>query len=116
MTSTVTIDSAAIFAIAVSLWQECHQKASADESLNLSNAYSGLDGLMRKVMSIATTFEHWACLHVDFDQLTEPWPYLLAAHFGKECLSILLPDNLSDFDEHDCRRIAARLRLTILEA
>lgn len=107
-------DTAAVFAIANSLWHECHEHAAANRSLNLSDAYSGIDGLMREVMRIATFFEMWACLHVDFNQLTEPWPYYLQDHFGQECLSILLPDRLVDFNDQDCRRLAARLRLTFL--
>ena len=104
-------DPAAVFAIASSLWHECHQHAASDPTINLSDAYSGIDGLMREVMRIATMFEAWSCEHVDFNQLDEPWPYYLEDRFGKECLSIILPENLSDFDTHDCRRVATRLRL-----
>ena len=112
MQTSESADPAAIFATATSLWQECHNHAKTDPSINLSDAYSGIDGLMREVIRIATLFEFWACEHVDFDQLTDVWPYMLEDRFGKECLSILLAENLSDFDEHDCRRVAARLRLT----
>ncbi|HUG13340.1 MAG TPA: hypothetical protein VMM36_20155 [Opitutaceae bacterium] len=105
-------DPAAIFAIATSLWDECHNYAAADSSINLSDAHSGMDGLMREVMRIAMLFESWACENVDFNQLTEVWPYLLEDRFGTECLSILLPEHLRDFNKHDCRRVAARLRLT----
>ena len=112
MPSTESSDQAAIFAVAVSLWHECHKHAATDSSINLSDAYSGIDGLMREIMRIATLFELWSCDHVDFDQLTDVWPYLLQDRFGEECLSILLPENLTDFNEHDCRRVAARLRLT----
>jgi len=106
-------DPAAVFAIALSLWQEGHKQAAANPSIDLSDAYSGIDGLMREVMRIGTHFEQWSCLHVDFDQLTEPWPYMLQDRFGKECLSILLAEHLTEFDDHDCRRIAARLRLSV---
>lgn len=116
MQSSESLDPAAIFAIATSLWDECHKHAAADHSINLSDAYSGIDGLMREVMRIATLFESWASEHVDFDQLTDVWPYMLEDRFGKECLSILLTENLSNFDEHDCCRVAARLRLTFRSA
>jgi len=112
MPPTTTPDPAAVFAIATSLWQECLKHAATTRSLNLSDAYSGIDELMREVMRIATLFETWSCLHVDFDQLAEPWPYYLQDHFGEECLSILLPERLTDFNDHDCSRVAARLRLT----
>jgi hypothetical protein len=105
-------DPAAIFAIATSLWDECQNYAAADSSINLSDAYSGMDGLMREVMRIASLFESWACQNVDFNQLTDVWPYLLEDRFGTECLSVLLAENLRDFNDHDCRRVAARLRLT----
>jgi len=113
MPSTAPAAPAAIFAIALSLWREGQKNAAADSSINLSDAYSGMDGLMRHVMQVAVRFESWACAHVDFAQLTDIWPYLLEDRFGQECLSILLPENLTDFDEHDCRRIAARLKLTL---
>ena len=113
MPTTESADPAAIFAIATSLWQECHKHAKIDPNINLSDAYSGVDGLMREVMRIATLFESWACVHVNFNELTDVWPYMLEDRFGKECLSILLAESLSDFDEHDCRRVAARLRLTV---
>lgn len=112
MPSAEAPDPAAIFTIATSLWHECHEHAANDRSINLSDAYSGMDGFMREIMRIAAMFETWACDHVDFKQLTDVWPYLLQDRFGKECLSILRAENLSAFDEHDCRRVAARLRLT----
>lgn len=108
-------DPAAHFAIAVSLWRECHRHAAADPSLNLSQAYQGIDSLMREVMRIAHVFEAWACRHVDFTQLTDVWPYLLEDRFGSECLSLLRPDRLADFTTHDCRRIAARMHLTLAD-
>ena len=112
MQSIESADPAAIFAIATSLWDECHKHAAVDSSINLSDTYAGMDGFMREIMRIAAQFEAWACRHVDFTQLTDVWPYLLEDRFGKECLSVLLPEKLAAFDEHDCRRVAARLRLT----
>ena len=106
-------DPAAIFAIAHSLWAECHRRTATEPHLNLSACYSGMDGFMREIMRVATTFEAWSCQHVDFAELTDVWPYLLQDRFGHECLSVLLPEALSEFDAHDCRRIAARLRLAI---
>lgn len=113
MPSDESVDPAAVFAIAISLWRECHAQIQADSSLNLSDAYSGMDGLMREVMRIANLFETWSCKHVDFKRLNDVWPYLLEDRFGVECLHVLLPDNLAEFDESDCRRIAARMRLAL---
>ncbi len=97
----------------MSVWKECHIQAALNSSINLSDAYAGIDGLMRNVMRVALMFEEWACLHVEFNELIDVWPYMMEDRFGKECLSILPFDNLSEFDEHDCRRIAVRLRLTL---
>ena len=116
MSPIASLDPAAVFAIATSLWRECHEHAAADPSINLSDAYAGMDGFMREIMRIASLFETWSCKHVDFTQLDDVWPYLMEDRFGKECLSILMPDSLSDFDDHDCRRVAARLRLTLRPA
>ena len=106
-------DPAAVFAAAISLWQECHKQTVVDPEVNLSDCYSGMDGLMREIMRIATLFEAWSCKYVNFEKLNDVWPYLLEDRFGRECLSVFLPDGLSDFDESDCRRVAARLRLSL---
>ena len=106
-----SIDPAAVFAAASSLWRECHEQAAAGPRVNLSDCYGGMDGLMREVMRIAALFEAWSCNHVLFEELDDVWPYLLEDRFGRECLSVFLPDGLSEFDESDCRRVAARLRL-----
>jgi hypothetical protein len=107
-------DSAAVFAAAMSLWNECHKKADTliDPRVRLSDSYNGIDGLMREVMRIATLFESWSCTHINFNERDDVWPYLLEEQFGRECLSVLLPDGLSGFDESDCRRIAVRLRIS----
>jgi len=70
---------------------------------------------MRQIMRVATMFEAWSCRYVDFNQLSEVWPYLLHDRFGKECISVLLPQDLADFDEHDCCRIARRLGLLLMK-
>lgn len=114
-TSIYKPDSAAVFAAAISLWRECHKQANAaiKPQRGLSASYNGIDELMREVMRIATLFEAWSCAHVDFDEMNDVWPYLLEERFGRECLSILLPDDLSSFDESTCRYVAARLLLSI---
>lgn len=104
-------DPAAVFAVAMSLWEECHRLTSTKPDFNLSDTFSGMDGLMRNVMRIAELFESWACTHVNFDRLTDVWPYILQDRFGKECLSVLTLENISEFDRHDCARVAARLGL-----
>jgi len=107
----VICDSAAVFAAVIALWKECHAQAAAHPTMNLSDSYSGIDGLMREIMRIATLFEAWSCTHVNFEELNDIWLYLLEDRFGRECLSVLSPDGLSEFDESDCRRVATRLRL-----
>jgi hypothetical protein len=104
-------DPAAVFAAAMSLWKECHRQSENEPQLNLSDCYSGIDGLMREIMRIAILFEVWSCEHVIFEELNDVWPYLLEDRFGQECLSFFLPDGLSEFGIGDCQRVAARLRL-----
>lgn len=70
-----------------------------------------MDELVRETRRIATLFEAWSHKHVNFDELDDVSPYLLEDRFGEEWLSVFLPDGLSEFDESDCRRVAARLRL-----
>jgi len=106
-------DPAAVFSIAISLWEACHKRAAAGPHLNLSDCYSGMDGLMREVMRVANQFETWACRHIVFNDLADVWPYLLEDRFGEACLTTILPTALADFDESDCLRIAIRLRLPI---
>jgi len=73
-----------------------------------------MDQFMREVMRVAAQFEAWACSHVDFDQLTDVWPYLLEDKFGDTCLATILPDALAAFDDSDCLRVAMRLGLPII--
>lgn len=112
--SEVAADSAAVFACANSLWEECRKAALKDQSLDLSSAYSGWDQLMREVMRIGELFEGWSCKHVDFEASGEVWPYLLGDRFGAACLEVLHPSELAAFDERDCLRVAIRLKLPLL--
>ncbi len=107
-------DPAAVFAAALSLWQECQKHAETGKILNLSESYNGHDEFMREIMRVATLFETWACQHIDFGELTQVWPYFLEAEFGKKCLSAMLPTGLADFDESDCLRVAMRMRLPVI--
>jgi hypothetical protein len=111
--SKCDIDPAAVFACALSLWEVCTKRADEDPELNLSDAYSGIDQLMREVMRIAEMFEGWACAHVVFELLSDVWPYFLDDKFGDACLAFMEPDGLAGFDEDDCLRIAYQLRLPI---
>jgi hypothetical protein len=102
-------DPAAIFAAAISLWRECHDRCRPEEKQNLSEIFNGTDEFMRVVMDISTRFEDWACRHVDFDELTARWPYILEDRFGNLCVSLIGAPNLIQFDERSCLRIALRL-------
>jgi hypothetical protein len=108
-----TLDPAAVFAGAFSLWESITDQAAADPKLNLSDCYNGMDQLMREVMRIANQFEAWSCAHVEFDQLNDVWPYLLQDRFGAACLTVLLPTALASFDDCDCLRVALQLRLPV---
>src|SRR5688500_13885982 len=106
-------DPAAVFACAFSLWEECRRHALRDRSLDLSAAYSGWDQLMREVIRIGHKFEQWACDHVKFDDLGEVWPYMSRDRFGSACLEVLSPTELASFEDHECLRVALRLRLPL---
>ncbi len=106
-------DPAAVFACALSLWQTCQQEASRQTNLNLSEVYNGVDQLMREVMRIGELFEKWACEHIEFNELTDVWPYLLEDKFGESCVSAMGAENFNNFDDIDCLRVALRLRLPV---
>ena len=107
-------DPAAILAAAVSLWAEV-QKREKNERLNLSEAYNGVDQCMREAMRIATLFEMWSGERVVFEELEEPWPYLIEERFGRACLAVIGPLGLALGDERACESIARQLGLTIRE-
>lgn len=106
-------DPAGVFACALSLWQAIHERAANEKDLNLSECFNGMDQFMREVMSIANRFEEWACEHINFDELTDVWPYLLEDKFGEACLALLFPSELAQFDEGDCLWVALRLKLPV---
>lgn len=106
-------DPAAIFACAKSLHDACLERAELDSELKLSEAFQGMDQLMREVMRVGEMFENWACFHVAFDELVDVWPYLLDERFGATCLEVMDADFLAGFDDDDCLRIAFKLRLPI---
>ncbi|MFT3990062.1 MAG: hypothetical protein QM680_01510 [Luteolibacter sp.] len=111
--SKCEIDPAAVFASAISIWNECGKRAESDPSLNFSNTYHGVDQLMREVMRAGEMFEKWACLHVAFEEFPEVWPYFLEDCFGAACLQVMEPDGLAGFDEKSCLLIAYQLRLPV---
>lgn len=105
-------DAAGVFACAHSLWECCiHRARTAD--VNLSEAYAGMDQLMREILRIAAQFELWACRHVDFESFGEVWPFFMADHFGEACVTLLSTTGLSNFGEKDCLRVALRLRIPV---
>lgn len=106
-------DPAAVFAIALSLWDTCHGRMKSDSALDLSEAYHGMDEFMRVVMRIGNRFESWACNHVDFNSLNDVWSYLLEDRFGEACLKILQPLELAGFNDDDCLRVAFLLKLPV---
>ena len=77
-TTSQSVDPAAVFAVAHSLWAACESHAEREPRINLSECYNGMDQLMREVMRIAECFEACACEHIAFDALNDVWPYLLA--------------------------------------
>lgn len=104
-------DPAAIFACSKSLYDAWLKRAEVEPELDLTNAYQGMDVLMREVMRVGEAFETWACRHVAFNELEHVWPYLLNERFGAVCLEIMEADRLAGFDAEDCLRVAFKLRL-----
>jgi hypothetical protein len=106
-------DPAAVFACSLSLWHACHKSVAEDPHLVLAEICNGMDGLMREIMRVSSLFEVWSCKHVEFEQLTDVWPYFLEEKFGEVCLFVTSPMDLRGFDESDCLRVALHLRLPI---
>lgn len=69
-------DPAAVMGAAMSLY-----KLNSREDCETSDVFQGHDVFMRLCMDVATAFENWACSNVNFDALTDLWPYLLHDHF-----------------------------------
>jgi hypothetical protein len=107
------MDPAAVLGIAMSLWEACQKAGCSAARIDLSDAYGGMDQLMREVMRIGEIFESWACCHVAFEETDEVWPYFLHDCFGPACLMLLGADELSSFAENDCLRIAMQLHLPV---
>lgn len=110
---TAQLDSAAVFACALSLREACLKSAKANPQMNLSESYNGMDEFLREMMRVGNLFEAWACAHVAFDELNDVWPYLMEDKFGDACLEFMLPSTMAEFDDTDCLRVALRLRLPI---
>jgi len=106
-------DPAAVFACALSLREACLKNAKANPQLNLSESYNGMDEFMREMMRVGNLFEVWACEHVEFELMSDVWPYLMEDKFGDACLEFMLPSALAEFDDSDCLRVALRLRLPV---
>ena len=73
-----------------------------------------MDEFMRVMMRIGQRFEDWSCLHVNFDLLTDVWPYLLEDRFGEACLNVRESVTLAEFDDDDCLSVAFQLRLPVI--
>lgn len=109
-----SLDPAAVFASALSLWQAVKEDAAKPPAVNLSECYNGGDEFMRQVMRVATEFEGWSCAHVVFEELDDVWPYRLEDAFGDACVSVMGgAGTLMNFDERDCLSVAWQLRLPI---
>ncbi len=102
-----------MFAAAHSLWEAIFEASDRLGKTDLSEAYNGLDQLMREVMRVGTLFETWSCRHIAFEESDEVWPYFIADHFGAAWLSVADAYSLADFNNDDCLRVAWELCLPI---
>ncbi len=73
------VDCAAIYSATASI----DELASKKYHGSLSARYSGGDEFLRAAFAASTAFEQWACAHVDFDSITDCWPYLLRDRFAE---------------------------------
>lgn len=113
---TLKPDPAAIMAIVLAVHEKCTDR-SKEGIMDLSDPYGGNDGYMRQVMAIAEQFESWACAWVDFDALSDVWPYWLEDNFGLALMELLLlnqRDRLTDLRPSDCKILAEALKLPLL--
>jgi len=106
-------DPAAIFGCAVSLWAACKKVGAENPELDFSEIYNGTDELMRIIMRVANHFEEWACSNVEFERLSDVWPYMMEDRFGAACLALVSPTRLDSFDETDCLSIALTMHLPV---
>jgi hypothetical protein len=106
-------DPAAIFGGALSVWTACHEMEERETTVDLSDTFNGLDELMRVAMAIATRFEMWSCDNVEFDRLSDWWPYKLEMELGKTCLELLGLEALPKFSDDDALPVARRLQLPL---
>jgi len=104
-------DPASVFACAMSLHDACMECAGKDPSVDISAAYHGGDEFLRQMMRVGNLFETWACRYVDFEKLTDVWPYLLQDRFGGACIEVMDAGSFGRFDSNDCLRVAFKLRL-----
>lgn len=104
------VDPAAVFACASSLLEACHEYTKYSR-LNLSDCYNGIDHLMRLAMRIGDQFETWSCTNINFNELSDVWPYLLEDKFGETCLKIMPITHLESFDDSDCLLVARAMEL-----
>lgn len=68
---------------------------------------------MRVIMRVATRFEQWASKYVAFEDLNDVWPYLLEDGFGSASVNLLGVENLEEFDDRTCLRVALSLRIPL---
>lgn len=106
-------DPAAIFAIATALYKSANNRNDFCNR-EITKAYSGMDGFMREAMRVALIFETWACSHVDFDETTDVWPYMLEERFSEACQSVVDIRYLGSFNENHCADVAVMLDLPLL--
>lgn len=109
-----SVDPAGVFGAAVSISDACRAAVKADPKIDLSGPYNGNDQFMREAMRIAYAWELWACTHVDFEALSDVWPYFIEEKFGDALLASIGIENLSGIDDLAFPVIAQKLGLTLV--
>ncbi len=106
----VRVDPAAVLGIALAL------QRGAKPGDDVSATYDGADEFMRQCLRVGNEFEAWASCHVNFEAMSDVWPYFLEDNFveamtkhGKTVLQ------LTGLGMSDWPGIATHLRLSLYE-
>lgn len=96
---------AASHSLYVAVQELCKQNNS-----NLSEAYDGGVGLMQECVRIGAEFDSWADSNVEFDRMTDCWPYLMDDRFGAVAIEVAGGElSLGELGSHSWPQIAQKL-------
>jgi hypothetical protein len=102
------------FAASHSLYNAVQELCKQNNS-DLSGAYDGGVGLMQECIRIGAEFDVWADSNVEFDRMTDCWPYLMDDRFGAVAVEVAGGElSLKDLGSHSWPLIAQKLGAVLL--